>query len=96
MEKEPKIQGLTDIQEIRELLVNWVDQFDQPETEDLNTFCDYLIELIKVSDLEKVKLLVLYLDYLVSNKVSWRSSISYLKENITETMITLYGYPLKF
>lgn len=90
--REPTFQGLSDINDIRALLRDWTSQYKCPEQEDVDTFQAYLIELIKVSDLEKVKLLITYLDQIT--KRQWNTLV--MKENISEMVIALYGYPLQF
>lgn len=93
--REPTFQGLSDIDDIRTLLRNWTSHYpEHPEQEDTDTFYDYLVELVKISDLEKVKLLITYLDYITSKQ--WKPYTLVMKENISEVVISLYGYPLQF
>lgn len=97
--KEPSLQGITDINEIRSLLNEWVLSYkEEPEPEDISTISNYLIELIYYADLEKVQSLVVYLVYLLqdSSSIIWKQFISQIQETISNTVKSVYGCPLKF
>lgn len=97
--KEPSLQGMTDVNEIRSLLNEWVFSYkEKPEPEDISTISDYLIELVHYADLEKVQLLVVYLMYLLqdSSSIDWKQFTSQIQERISNTVKSIYGCPLKF
>ncbi|CAO3621599.1 unnamed protein product [Mucor fragilis] len=97
--KEPSLQGITNIQEIRALLHEWVQSFeDMPEPEDVETMSNYLVELVHYADLEKVQLLVSYMVYLVRNvdSVDWKQCTNQIQAKVSNAVKSVYGCPFEF
>ncbi|GAN05676.1 DNA polymerase iv protein [Mucor ambiguus] len=97
--KEPSLQGVTDVQEIRTLLHEWVHSFeDMPEPEDVETITSYLVELVHYADLEKVQLLVSYMVHLIRDmdSVDWKQCTSQIQANVSNAVKSVYGCPLEF
>ncbi|KAI7904179.1 uncharacterized protein BX663DRAFT_504194 [Cokeromyces recurvatus] len=96
--KEPELQGIHDLKELEMLLKNWVLQTNglPPEPEDVSTLCCYLLELVDYGDLEKTRLLIVYLRYLLVNaKEEWQTYLNDIEESINKAVISIYGCPLK-
>lgn len=89
---EPSLQGLTDINDIRRLLREWVSTFDDgPEPEDVASIGSYLIELVNASHLEKAHLLMLYLQYLSKDhNDEWKAQVKTIQENLNRELVRLY------
>ncbi|CAO3689560.1 hypothetical protein G6F70_002841 [Rhizopus microsporus] len=89
---EPSLQGLTDINDIRRLLREWVSTFDAgPEPEDVASIGNYLIELVNASHLEKAHLLMLYLQYLSKDhNDEWKAQVKTIQENLNRELVRLY------
>ncbi|KAG2198709.1 hypothetical protein INT47_005394 [Mucor saturninus] len=96
-EGEPALNGCTDLKEIRSLLRDWVSLYeDGPEPEDVEKVIDLLTDLIDGSDIEKVRLIVLYLDYLTRKEKNWKQQMNTVKETVQRLTCLKYGYPLAF
>ncbi|KAG2229942.1 hypothetical protein INT48_001208, partial [Thamnidium elegans] len=94
---QPSFQGFTDIDDLRKLLNDWVKSTqDEPEIEDVTTMVDFFSELVRAHDLEKPRLLIIYLTYLTKHNSNWKSHIEAIKQTITNVVISIYGYPLQF
>ncbi|CEJ01524.1 hypothetical protein RMCBS344292_15548 [Rhizopus microsporus] len=93
---EPSLQGLTDINDIRRLLREWVSTFDDgPEPEDVASIGSYLIELVNALHLEKAHLLMLYLQYLSKDhNDEWKAQVKTIQENLNRELVRLYQCPL--
>ncbi|KAL9545604.1 hypothetical protein MBANPS3_007072 [Mucor bainieri] len=99
LRKEPSLQGVTNIQEIRTLLHEWVHSYeDMPEPQDVETITNYLVELVHYADLEKAQLLVSYLVYLIRDveSVDWKQCTSQIQANVSNAVKSVYGCPLEF
>lgn len=95
--KEPSLQGLTDIKDLRNLLRDWVNSFPhEPEIEDVATMTDFFIELVRARDLEKPRLLIIYLNYLIKENPYWIEHVEKIKQMTSNVVISMYGYPLQF
>ncbi|EPB91895.1 hypothetical protein HMPREF1544_01189 [Mucor circinelloides 1006PhL] len=97
--KEPSLQDVTDIQDIRCLLHEWVHSFeDKPEPEDVDTIANYLVELVHYADLEKVQLLVSYLTYLIRDldSLDWKQYTRQIQAHVSNAVTSVYGCPLEF
>lgn len=92
----PSLQGYTDIGDLRRLLKEWVTTCTVPEEQDVLTVSDFLVKLVEASDLEKVHLLVVYLNYLIQGLEKWQTYQQVIQEKVSDCMISIYGYPLKF
>ncbi|KAI9483799.1 MAG: hypothetical protein EXX96DRAFT_537104 [Benjaminiella poitrasii] len=95
---EPKLQGISELRELHKLFMEWVNQSDEaPEPEDVSTVCCYLLELIDYGDLEKTRLLVVYLRYLLRERQGeWLRYLNDIEESVNNAVISIYGCPLKF
>jgi DNA repair protein REV1 len=93
----PSLQGLTDISDIRKLLREWVSAFeDKPEPEDVKKITRYLVDLVKYSNLEKVQLVIKYLEYITAqNNNEWKMQVTSIKQALDHETIQLYQFPLK-
>ncbi|KAG0809118.1 hypothetical protein G6F18_010523 [Rhizopus arrhizus] len=93
----PSLQGLTDISDIRKLLREWVSAFeDKPEPEDVKRITRYLVDLVKYSNLEKVQLVIKYLEYITAqNNNEWKMQVTSIKQALDHETIQLYQFPLK-
>jgi DNA repair protein REV1 len=89
---EPSLQGLTDINDIRQLLREWIQTFDDgPEPEDVASIENYFIELVNSSHLEKAHLLMLYLQYLSKDhNDEWKAQVKAIQENLNRELVRLY------
>lgn len=96
-EGEPALNGCTDMKEIRVLLRDWVSMYqDGPELEDIEKVMNFLRDLIDCSDIEKVRLIILYLDFLTSQETEWKQYMNTMKETVEKLTCLKYGYPLSF
>ncbi|GAA5812131.1 hypothetical protein MFLAVUS_005581 [Mucor flavus] len=94
---QPSFQGFTDINDLRNLLSDWVKSTqNEPEIEDVTSMTDFFSELVRAHDLEKSRLLIIYLTYLTKHNSHWKSHIEKIKQTITNVVISMYGYPLQF
>ncbi|KAI8351783.1 hypothetical protein EDC96DRAFT_518444 [Choanephora cucurbitarum] len=95
-DSEPALQGMTDINDVRNLIRTWVSSFqDEPEPEDVETVSSYLIDLIHGSDLEKVQLLMFYISYLTKDLIHWKKHLCDMEKAISEATIAIYGCPMQ-
>ncbi|KAI8968052.1 hypothetical protein BDF20DRAFT_917275 [Mycotypha africana] len=101
--KEPALQDTAYIGDVRELLNQWVHSYEEgPEDGDVETIKHYLIELVQYPDLEKVQLLIMYLQYLIRNHLSsssaclWNTVVQDLQNVVNDKVTASYGCPLKF
>lgn len=98
--KEPSLLGSTDIDDIRTLLRNWVASAqDGPEPEDVTSISQFLKELVRFSNLEKTRLVIVYLRYLIKDypdNGGWKQSAVEIQETVSKAVTAIYGCPLKF
>lgn len=90
--EEPSLQGVTDIDEIRRLLKDWL-SLDEYEEEDISTVSAYLIALVEQSYIEKTKLLLAYLKYRADSEQRGRV-VQQIQETVDEVMTQHYGCKL--
>lgn len=98
LEEEPALDGCTDIREIRILLCDWVSWYqDGPEAQDVDRIMDLLTDLIHAGDIEKARLIIIYLDYLTKDAAGvWKQQVHIMKETVQKLTYSKYGYPLAF
>lgn len=97
-QEEPALDGCTNIREIRILLRDWVSWYqDGPEAQDVDRIMDLLTDLIHAGDIEKARLIIIYLDYLTKDTAGvWKQQVQIMKETVQKLTYSKYGYPLAF
>ncbi|KAI9345728.1 hypothetical protein BD770DRAFT_183450 [Pilaira anomala] len=92
--EEPSLHGLTDVNDLRNLIRDWVQStVTEPEPEDVTTITDFFIELVQAQDLEKPRLLLLYLSYLTKDNPHWKLHLKTIQDTLSDVVISVYGYP---
>ncbi|KAF7721374.1 deoxycytidyl transferase [Apophysomyces ossiformis] len=92
-QEEPALMGKTRIEDIREILHQWVSSFsDEPEPEDVETVLNFVVELVKHKDIEKAQLVVMYLGQLVRNNYTsqWQMHVDNIRQQLSRSVETTY------
>ncbi|KAI9251981.1 hypothetical protein BY458DRAFT_589924 [Sporodiniella umbellata] len=95
---EPPFQGLKDIEDIRNLLSEWVMTFeDEPESEDVEKIEQYIVDLVKQAYIEKAYLVMKYLEYKTKDSnVKWKFQVEHMKQCLNNQIMQTYHVPLKW
>ncbi|KAI8980544.1 hypothetical protein BDB01DRAFT_234843 [Pilobolus umbonatus] len=93
---QPSWHGLTKILEIRSYLLEWISANVMPSMREIDEFITFLSKLVRCSDLEKVRLIVLYMDFLVQHKEEWKKTVEKIKAQVATTAIDVYGSIIKY
>jgi hypothetical protein len=91
--------GKSDLSDLRSLIRTWVHEYlSGPDPKDVDTVMDYLQELIRYKDLEKVQLLMTHLEWTAHqdqvSKSGWALVLQNMKRVVSDEMVSVFGAPL--
>ncbi|KAI8377857.1 uncharacterized protein BYT42DRAFT_359890 [Radiomyces spectabilis] len=98
--REPILMGKSRLEDIRELLRQWMDSFPEaPEPEDVETVTKYIQELVQEKDIEKAQLVIMYLDYLVKQRQlgkAWQDHAQHIHQCASMTARDIFQCSMRF
>ncbi|KAG9299630.1 hypothetical protein G9A89_020801 [Geosiphon pyriformis] len=93
--KRPVLQSMTTVEEIRAIIRVWIR--DNLNSENLEELLRFLLEVIADKELEKVQLIIRYLQRITENLGDeWKQATYYITEKINDTVMELYDGSLLF
>lgn len=97
---EPKLMGRNSMDDIRDMLRQWVSAFPEgPEPEDMETVTSFILDLARIKNFEKAQLVVLSLEQIAKRDTTqspWKEFASTLREKLCSAVGRLYQLRLRF
>ncbi|XP_067140610.1 DNA repair protein REV1 isoform X2 [Centruroides vittatus] len=95
--RKPNLCGATSLDDVKQLLSEWVEFSPVPRDDDVTIFSQYMVDVAKEKNLEKLDRIIKYLHRLVKNTSNedWQAMFKNIVSSVQSTMMQIYGSVLK-